>query len=104
MAAISGRKTTADATELDARVRELEAQLKAYKDAETRVKEHIKTFDELDFEVFSHQKWEKLDRSHAGDIRVIWPDGHDTRGIGKHIEDLKMMFIASRTSASVSIR
>jgi hypothetical protein len=54
---------------------------------------HINTFDDLDFNVFSHQAWEQLSRSHAKEILVHWPDGHTTTGIEKHIEDLKAMFV-----------
>ncbi len=57
------------------------------------VEEHLKTFDELDFDVFSKQKWDRLSESHAEDIVVTWPDGHETKGIAKHIEDLKAMFV-----------
>lgn len=49
-------------------------------------------FDTLDYDVFSNQKWDRLSESHAADIIVSWPDGHDTNGIEKHIEDLKAMF------------
>lgn len=35
----------------------------------------------------------RLKESHAQDIIVTWPDGHETRGIDKHIEDLKAMFV-----------
>jgi predicted ester cyclase len=57
------------------------------------VEEHLKTFDDLDFDVFSNQKWDRLSESHAADIVVTWPDGHETKGIEKHIEDLKAMFV-----------
>lgn len=50
-------------------------------------------FDTLDFEVFSHQQWDRFKESHAQDIIVTWPDGHETRGLDKHIEDLKAMFV-----------
>ncbi len=56
------------------------------------VARHIATFDELDFEVFSRQQWDLLPRSHADDIVVSWPDGHTTRGLAKHTDDLKAMF------------
>jgi predicted ester cyclase len=56
------------------------------------VEKRLKIFDELDFTVFSGQKWDRLLESHAEDIIVTWPDGHETTGIGKHIEDLKAMF------------
>ena len=57
------------------------------------VEKNLKTFDTLDFDVFSNQKWDRLSESHAKDIVVTWPDGHETKGIEKHIEDLKAMFI-----------
>ena len=57
------------------------------------VEKHLKTFDVLDFDVFSNQKWDRLHESHAKDIVVTWPDGHETKGIDKHIEDLKAMFV-----------
>jgi hypothetical protein len=53
---------------------------------------HLETFDELDFDVFTHEKWARLGESHARTIRVHWPDGHFTDGIDKHIEDLKGLF------------
>lgn len=57
-----------------------------------KVEQHLATFDDLDFNVFSNQKWNELSRSHTKDILVHWPDGHTTKGIQKHIEDLKYMF------------
>ena len=57
------------------------------------VRANLATFDDLDFNVFSNQKWDQLSRSHASDILVHWPDGHTTKGIEKHIEDLKAMFV-----------
>jgi SnoaL-like polyketide cyclase len=54
---------------------------------------HIATFDTLDFDVFSNQKWDRLHESHSNDITVHWPDGHTTKGIERHIEDLKAMFV-----------
>src|SRR6059036_3603721 len=57
------------------------------------VEANLKTFDVLDFDVFSNQKWDRLQESHAQDIIVTWPNGHETRGIAKHIEDLKALFV-----------
>jgi SnoaL-like polyketide cyclase len=67
--------------------------LQRYKAAEKLSKTHLAKFDTLDFEVFTNQKWDRLKESHAKDIIVHWPDGHQTRGIEKHIEDLKAMFV-----------
>jgi hypothetical protein len=58
-----------------------------------RVERNLRVFDNLDFDVFSNQKWDRLGESHASDIVVTWPDGHETRGIDKHIEDLKALFV-----------
>ena len=54
---------------------------------------HLATFDDLDFNVFTGQKWDELGRSHAQDVIVHWPDGRTTVGIDDHIEDLKAMFV-----------
>ena len=58
-----------------------------------RVAKNIATFDDLDFNVFTNQKWDQLRKSHSKDIVVHWPDGHQTKGVEKHIEDLKAMFV-----------
>lgn len=57
------------------------------------VDQHIATFDDLDFNVFTHQKWDEFKKSHSKDVVVHWPDGHQTNGIEKHIEDMKAMFV-----------
>ena len=66
--------------------------MRATNDA-TAVAQHIAVFDNLDFQVFSNQKWEDLHKSHAHDIKVHWPDGHEADGIDRHIDDLKAMFV-----------
>jgi hypothetical protein len=54
---------------------------------------HLSTFDELDFDVFTHADWARLGESHAQNIRAHWPDGHYTDGLDKHIADLAAMFV-----------
>ncbi|MGB5331378.1 MAG: ester cyclase [Woeseiaceae bacterium] len=66
------------------------AQLKA---AQELADQHIATFDTLDFEYFTNQNWDGFKESHADDIIVVWPDGHETKGLDKHIEDLEAMFV-----------
>ncbi|MEV6411067.1 nuclear transport factor 2 family protein [Kribbella sp. NPDC051718] len=56
-------------------------------------RKHLKIFDELDFEIFTGQKWDRLHESHARNIRAHWPDGHFTDGIDKHIADLAALFV-----------
>src|SRR5438874_13284867 len=53
------------------------------------VESKLKTFDVLDFDVFSNQKWDRLQESHAQDIVVTWPDGHATRGLAQHLGELQ---------------
>jgi hypothetical protein len=60
------------------------------------VADHITTFDTLDYVVFTQQQWQRLHESHSNDVVVHWPDGHQTNGIEKHIEDLKAMFVYAR--------
>jgi predicted ester cyclase len=67
--------------------------------AEGQPANNIRTFDTLDFDVFSNQKWDRLQESHADDIIVSWPDGHDTHGIRRHIGDLKKLFIHAPDTA-----
>ena len=55
--------------------------------------QHLETFDELDFDVFTNQKWDRLKESHSENIIVHWPDGRTTEGIETHIDDLKAMFV-----------
>lgn len=56
------------------------------------VRKNLATFDTLDFDVYSNQRWDRFGESHAQDIIVTWPDGRQTRGLDKHIEDLKAQF------------
>ena len=54
---------------------------------------NLANFDDLDFNVYSGQKWDELGKSHSKEIVVHWPDGRTTTGIEPHIEDLKAMFV-----------
>ncbi len=54
---------------------------------------NLANFDDLDFNVYSGQKWSELTRSHAPDIIVHMPDGRITKGLPEHIEELKPMFV-----------
>jgi len=82
-------------TEMQAKIEETKKELKKFTDEQAMVEKNIKTFDELDFVVFSNQEWTRLHESHSKDVKVNWPDGHFTTGIEKHIEDLKAMFVYS---------
>lgn len=54
---------------------------------------NLTNFDDLDFNVYSGQKWDQLGKSHSKDILVHYPDGHVTKGIAPHIDELKGMFV-----------
>ncbi|MFE5484248.1 ester cyclase [Streptomyces sp. NPDC056527] len=54
---------------------------------------NLEVFDDLDFDVFSGQHWDRIDESHAKNIRVHWPDGHYTDGIDRHIADMRSQFV-----------
>jgi len=79
--------------EMRAKIEQMEKELKKFTDDKATVEQNLKTFDELDFVVFSNQEWTRLHESHSKDVKVNWPDGHYTTGIEKHIEDLKVMFV-----------
>lgn len=76
-----------------ARVDSLMNALKTMTASNALIQQHLKTFDTLDYTVFSNQQWNRLHESHAKGVRVYWPDGHLTTGIDVHIEDLKKLFI-----------
>lgn len=65
----------------------------AASDDTAQQKKNLANFDDLDFNVYSNQKWDELSRSHAADITVHWPDGRVTHGIADHIADLKQQFV-----------
>lgn len=69
------------------------SELAGYLAAEKLANAQIAKFDTLNFEVFSNQKWDRLHESHASNVIVHWPDGHQTSGIEKHIADLKTIFV-----------
>jgi hypothetical protein len=71
----------------------LRAQIKEMTAGNQALTKNLVTFDTLDFTVFSNQEWTRLHESHSKDVKVNWPDGHFTRGIEKHIQDLSAMFV-----------
>ena len=59
---------------------------------ESSATRNLRTFDTLDFDVYTNQKWDRLKESHAANIIVTWPDGHETKGLDRHIQDLSYQF------------
>lgn len=79
--------------EMVAQIEEMKTKLRQYEEDETATNKELATFDTLDYDVFSNQDWCRLRDSHAQDIIVYWPDGHQAQGLEKHIKDLKTMFV-----------
>jgi len=80
--------------EMQAKIDALESELQSYKEADSLTQERLKTFDTLDFDYYTNQKWDQFDESHTEDIVVYNPDGSVTKGLHPaHINDLKPMFI-----------
>jgi hypothetical protein len=69
------------------------SELAVFRATEAQEQKNLATFDDLDFNVYSNQKWEDLGKSHAPDIVVHWPDGRTTTGLEPHIADLKQQFV-----------
>ncbi len=97
--AFAGDPKVGYSPEMQAKIEETKKELKKFIDEQAMVEKHIKTFDELDFVVFSNQEWTRLHESHSKDVKVNWPDGHFTTGIERHIEDLKAMFVYAPDTA-----
>lgn len=52
-------------------------------------------FDQLDFDAFSKQDWTLFNQIHCGDVKVVLPDGHETRGIKQHQSDMEALFVGT---------
>ena len=63
-----------------------------YREHERNVSQHLAKLDTLDFLVLTHREWDRLKESHANNIVVHWPDGRKTKGLAKHVDDLKAAF------------
>lgn len=80
-------------TELEAKVKSLEAELKKFTDEKAVTEQRLLAFDTLDYEFYSGQQWDKFNHSHADNIKVYYPDGHVTEGLyPNHIDMLTPMF------------
>jgi len=78
---------------LEEKIKQLEAELKSFKDDKVQTEKRLAEFDLLDFDYYSNQNWDKFKDSHADDIKVYYPDGSITEGLyPKHIDALTPMF------------
>jgi len=81
-------------SKLQAKIDSLETELKSFKDEKALTEQRLMIFDTLDYDFYTHQKWDKFNHSHADDILVYYPDGSTTKGLEPaHIDALKPMFL-----------
>ena len=59
---------------------------------EEGVPSNLLRFNASDFDVLAHHDWQRLTEKHARNVVVHWPDGHQTKGLDKHVADVKAMF------------
>jgi len=79
---------------LQAKIDSLQAELDKYKADEALQEMRFARFDTLDYDFYSNQKWDQFNISHAGNIKVYYPDGSTTTGLyPQHIDMLKPMFV-----------
>lgn len=70
-----------------------EARAPASNDSSRRVASNLQKFDTLDFVAFSKQQLDRFKETHAEDIIVTFPDGRETRGLARHLDDMRAMFV-----------
>ena len=63
-----------------------------HREHERHIKQHLTKLSSMDFRVLTERQWDNLKHSHANDVIVHWPDGRQTKGLTKHIRDLRAMF------------
>lgn len=64
-------------------------------DSSQMVATNLQKFDTLDYVAFSKQQFDRFKETHADNITVTFPDGHETHGLAKHLEDMRAMFVAT---------
>jgi len=75
------------------KIKSLQAELDKYKADEALAEKRFAIFDTLDYDLYSNQKWDMFNHSHADNIKVYYPDGSITTGLyPQHIDQLKPLF------------
>lgn len=70
------------------------ATMQTVPDSAGNIAMHLMKFDTLDFVAFSVEHLDRFAESHDPNITVTFPDGHETHGLPKHLEDMRAMFVA----------
>src|SRR5689334_13156047 len=60
---------------------------------ERNIDQRLAHLEALDFYVLAHRDWSRLSQSHAKNVVVHWPDGRRSKGLDRHIQDLKALFV-----------
>lgn len=79
--------------DLQKKVDSLQNVLQQFNNEQAITQQRLLRFDTLDFDFYSHQQWDSLSISHADDIVVTYPDGHQTKGLPDHIKQLEPLFV-----------
>lgn len=74
---------------------DLEAKVKVYEAEKVKVMANLTRIDQLDFDAYSKQDWKLFNEIHCEDVLVKFPDGHETKGLKQHDEDMAAMFVAT---------
>ncbi|PTT77827.1 polyketide cyclase [Pelomonas sp. HMWF004] len=89
LAGFAGASAAQSATDIETMKKKLADVMRQQQTEKT----NLENFDDLDFNVYSKQKWDLLGKSHAKDIVVHYPDGSTTKGLDPHIAALKPLFV-----------
>lgn len=79
--------------------KKLVEEAKKLKDDRKTTEKNLATYENFDLTVFSGQDWARLKESHSENVVVHWPDGRETTGLAKHLEDLKAFFVFAPDTA-----
>jgi hypothetical protein len=80
-------------SEMQSEIESLQKHLDTIAAGNANLEKNLEKFDTLDFVIFSQQDWVRFHENHSDDVVVTWPDGHQTHGLKRHIEDMKAMFV-----------
>jgi hypothetical protein len=80
------------ATELKAKIAELQAQVDTHNAERAQTAKHMAIFDELDLVAFNDRDMKRIGEIHADNVIVHNPDGSQTSPFQPHSEELDFLF------------
>jgi predicted ester cyclase len=78
--------------DLQAKVDELQKKVDQYEADKKEIEKRLIRFDSLDYHHYNNQQWDSFRISHTDNIIVTYPDGHQTKDLSTHLEELKPQF------------